>query len=68
MFVIASLQDENVRLKKDMSTIKQSVDYNEQKSRNNFLLIHEVHEGDNEDTDTLSLHVINNDVQWRRGR
>ena len=33
------LKDENVILKKYLSTIKQSIDYNEQKSRNMCLLI-----------------------------
>ena len=37
--VIARLKDENVILEKYLSTIKQSIDYNEQKSRNICLLI-----------------------------
>ena len=47
---------------KKMSSIKKSVDYNEQKSRNICLLIHGVPEGDHDDTDKLSLQVINNEV------
>ena len=60
--IITNLQEENAKLKEDISTIKKSVDYNEQKSRNICLLIHGVPESDNDDTDELSLRVINNDV------
>ena len=60
--VTTELQLENQRLHNRISELNDRVDDQEQRSRNGCLLIHGVEEGDEHDTDTLALNVINNDL------
>ena len=43
--------------------LKESIDQQEQYSHRNCLLIHDVEENSNEDTDKLVLNIINNDLE-----
>ena len=60
--IIGKLKVENAKLKSDIVTMKQSIDSNEQKSRNICLLLHGIPESDNDNTDDLVVKVINDDV------
>ena len=53
------LQEENKRLNKTVSLLEAKVDDNEQRSRNECLLIHGVEESENENTDNIALDVFN---------
>ena len=43
--------------------LKESIDQQGQYSHRNCLLIHDVEENSNEDTDKLVLNIINNDLE-----
>ena len=57
--LIAKLQTQVTELAGKVSNLPVKVDEQEQYSRRNFLLIHGVEENQNEDTDTLSISIIN---------
>ena len=48
--------------------LEESIDQQEQYSRQNCLLIHSVEENSNEDTDKLAWNIINNDLEiiWQK--
>ena len=60
--VNTKLHEENDRLWKEINKIKCRVDDNEQRSRNQCLLIHGITEMEKENTDNLVIGVISEDV------
>ena len=56
------LQDDNTRLNGVVTSLKYRLDHQEQRSRNECLLIHGVVEDMNENTDDLVLNVMNADL------
>ena len=56
------LQDDNTRLNGVVSSLEYRLDHQEQRSRNECLLIHGVVENMNENTDDLVLNVMNADL------
>ena len=59
---IESLRDENKKLKNELISVNQLMDNNEKKCRNNCLGIHGVPESKHDNTDELTLKIINEDV------
>ena len=60
--IIESLRDDNKNLKNEFISVKQLIDNNEQKSRNNCLVIHGIPESKHDNTDELTLKIINEAV------
>ena len=60
--IIENLRQENVNLKKEIASIAQATDRNEQKSRSSCLLLHGIEELEGENTDDVCLKIINDDV------
>ena len=60
--VIEGLQEENTKLRNELKFVKRVTDQNEQKSRSICLLIHGVEEEQGEDTDKLSLDIIEKEI------
>ena len=61
--LIMKLQTQVTELTDKVSNLSVQVDEREQYSRRNSLLIHDVKENQNEDTDTLSINIINEHLE-----
>ena len=61
--LIMKLQTQVTELTDKVSNLSVQVDEQEQYSRWNSLLIHDVEENQNEDTDTLSINIINEHLE-----
>ena len=56
------MRDENKNLKNELSSVKQLIDNNEGKGRNNCLVIHGTPESEDDNTDEPNLTILNEDV------
>jgi len=59
---IETLEDDVKSLKKELASVRQSADDNEQKSRTSCLLLHGIEEKDGEDTDTICIDIVTDEV------
>jgi len=59
---VSQLEEDNKLLKKELASVSQHADRNEQKSRSQCLLIHGVEEKEGEETNNICLAIVNNDV------
>ena len=61
--IIKKWNDKVPALTERSKVLEESIDQQEQYSRQNCLLIHSVEENSNEDTDKLAWNIINNDLE-----
>ena len=61
--VTTRLQEDNLQLHNKIKSLEERIDDGEQRSRNQCLLIHGIAENDEEDTDTVAVGIINNELE-----